>query len=69
MLTEADIRLRVTLARYDVGPNADRAINPGLHGYPHLWRYVRGLYEPPAFRGTTRFASFTAPGAAPPDWA
>jgi putative glutathione S-transferase len=68
VLTEADIRLWVTLVRYDAGPNADRAINPGLHVYPHLSRYARRLYWIPAFRDTTRFASFTTPGARPPAW-
>lgn len=68
VLTEADIRLWVTLVRYDVGPNAHRTINPGLHVYPHLWRYARTLYRIPAFRDTTDFAAFTAPGARPPDW-
>ncbi|GIE98864.1 glutathione S-transferase C-terminal domain-containing protein [Paractinoplanes rishiriensis] len=64
VLTEADIRLWVTLVRYDAGPNARRTINPGLHVYPHLWRYAHNLHELPAFRDTTDFASFTAPGAA-----
>jgi putative glutathione S-transferase len=67
-LTEADIRLWVTLVRYDAGPNARRRINPGLHVYPHLWRYARALYRLPAFRSTTDFAAFTTPGAEPPDW-
>jgi putative glutathione S-transferase len=69
VLTEADVRLWVTLARYDVGPNAHRAINPGLHVYPHLWRYARTLYRLPAFRDTTDFAAFAAPGATLPNWA
>jgi putative glutathione S-transferase len=68
VLTEADIRLWVTLVRYDVGPNATRAVNPGLHVYPHLWRYARRLYRIPAFRDTTDFDAFTAPGAERPDW-
>ncbi|MBM2616576.1 glutathione S-transferase C-terminal domain-containing protein [Actinoplanes sp. LDG1-06] len=68
VLTEADIRLWVTLVRYDVGPNALRTINPGLHVYPHLWRYARRLYAVPAFRDTTEFAAFTRPGAIRPDW-
>lgn len=68
VLTEADIRLWVTLVRYDVGPNAHRTINPGLHVYPHLWRYARTLYAIPAFRDTTNFATFTRPGTETPDW-
>jgi len=68
VLTEADIRLWVTLVRYDVGANATKTINPGLHVYPHLWAYARRLYAIPAFRDTTDFASFTRPGATLPDW-
>ncbi|MEU7901551.1 glutathione S-transferase C-terminal domain-containing protein [Actinoplanes sp. NPDC049118] len=67
-LTEADIRLWVTLVRYDVGVNADRAVNPGLHVYPHLWSYARELYRIPAFRDTTDFGAFSRPGAIRPDW-
>ena len=67
-LTEADIRLWVTLVRYDAGPNALRTINPGLHVYPHLWSYARALYRIPAFRDTTDFAAFTRAGAVLPDW-
>lgn len=67
-LTEADVRLWVTLVRYDAGPNAARTINPGLPEYPHLWAYARELYQIPAFRRSTDFASFTRPGATVPDW-
>jgi putative glutathione S-transferase len=67
-LTEADIRLWVTLVRYDVGPNSRRTINPGLHAYPNLWAYARDLYRIPAFRHTTDFSSFTEPGAHMSDW-
>jgi glutathionyl-hydroquinone reductase len=67
-LTQADVRLWVTLVRYDAGPNARRGINPGLHVYPHLWAYARDLYTNPAFFSTTDFDSFTQPGADVPDW-
>jgi putative glutathione S-transferase len=67
-LTEADVRLWVTLVRYDAGANAARTINPGLPEYPHLWAYARELYQQPAFRETTTFGSFTQPGATVPDW-
>jgi putative glutathione S-transferase len=67
-LTQADVRLWVMLVRYDAGPNARRTINPGLHVFPHLWRYARELYALPAFRDTTDFRAFTAPGARLPDW-
>ena len=67
-LTEADIRLWVTLVRYDAGPNATRAINPGLHVYPHLSAYAHRLYAVPAFRDTTDFATFSSPGAEVAGW-
>jgi glutathionyl-hydroquinone reductase len=59
-LTEADIRLFVTLVRYDHGANADRTINTGLSAYPNLWAYARDLYAIPAFRDTTDFTTFGA---------
>ncbi|MFE4600066.1 glutathione S-transferase C-terminal domain-containing protein [Kitasatospora indigofera] len=67
-LTEADVRLWVTLARYDVASNAGRAIGPALDAYPNLWAYARDLYQRPAFAATTDFATFARPGAALPDW-
>lgn len=67
-LTEADIRLWVTLVRFDVGPNADRSIVDGLHVYEHLWSYARDLYGIPAFRDSTDFSTFTRPGATVADW-
>jgi putative glutathione S-transferase len=67
-LTEADVRLWVTLARFDVGPNARRDIVAGLHDYPNLWAYARELYRIPAFRETTDFSSFAVPGSTLPDW-
>jgi putative glutathione S-transferase len=67
-ITEADVRLYVTLARYDSTTNADRSINAGLSEFPNLWAYARDLYAHPAFRDTTDFTSFTRPGVALPDW-
>lgn len=67
-LTLADVRLWVTLVRYDAGPNADGALGPRLDTYPHLWAWARALYALPAFRRTTRFSSFTAAGARRLDW-
>jgi putative glutathione S-transferase len=67
-LTIADIRLWVTLVRYDAGPNARRRINAGLHVYPHLWRYASALYRIPAFRDTTDFGAFAAAGAHVRPW-
>jgi putative glutathione S-transferase len=59
-LTEADIRLFVTLVRYDQTVNANRTINAGLAEFPNLWAYARDLYSIPAFRETTDFTSFSA---------
>ena len=64
-LTEADVRLWVTLARYDVQGNASGRLGPPLSAYPHLSRYAAYLAELPAFRATTRWSSFSAPGARP----
>ncbi|MEV4510817.1 glutathione S-transferase C-terminal domain-containing protein [Dactylosporangium sp. NPDC049525] len=57
-ITEADIRLFVTLVRYGAG----------LADFPHLWDYARDLYTVPAFRDTTDFTTFTAPGNELLDW-
>jgi glutathionyl-hydroquinone reductase len=67
-ITEADVRLWVTLVRYDAGANAQRTINGGLAAYPNLWGYARDLYALPPFRATTDLSSFTAADAAPVDW-
>lgn len=67
-ITVADVRLWVTLVRYDAGANAHGAIGPKLPAYRHLWRYARELYSHPAFRDTTDLAAFTAPYADVPDW-
>jgi putative glutathione S-transferase len=64
-LTEADIRLWVTLVRYDVQANATGTVGLPLSAYPHLARYAAWLAELPTFRATTRWASFSAPGAEP----
>lgn len=67
-LTEADVRLWVTLVRYDASHNVDGRIGPSLPHYPSLWAYARDLYGQPAFLATTKFSSFTAPGADVLDW-
>jgi putative glutathione S-transferase len=55
-LTEADVRLWVTLARFDVVYVTHFKTNlRRLVDYPHLWDYARFLYQQPAFRNTTRF--------------
>lgn len=57
-LTDSDIRLYVTLARFDVAyysifrTNRNRLID-----FPNLWAYAKRLYNIPAFRDTTNFES------------
>lgn len=41
--------------------------HPGGQRVTQKWRYARNLYRIPAFRDTTDFAAFTAPGAAVPN--
>lgn len=67
-LTEADVRLFVSLVRFDVGPNAGRDIVPGLHAFPSLWAYARDLYAIDAFRSAIDFRTFSTPGSVLPDW-
>ena len=64
-LTEADIRLWVCLVRYDALTGADGRIGPPLAAWPDLARYAAWLAELPAFRSTTRWESFAAPGVRP----
>ncbi len=55
-LTEADVRLWVTLARFDsVYYSHFKASIRRLSDYPSLWGYARDLYSMPAFRETTNF--------------
>ena len=55
-VTEADVRLWVTLARFDaVYYSHFRANLRRLSDYPNLWGYARDLYSMPAFGETTRF--------------
>jgi putative glutathione S-transferase len=55
-LTESDIRLWVTLARFDaVYVTHFRTNLRRLVDYPNLWDYARFLYQLPAFRETTKF--------------
>jgi putative glutathione S-transferase len=55
-ITEADVRLWVTLARFDsvyvthFKTNVRRLVD-----YPNLWAYARDLYQQPAFGPTTNF--------------
>jgi putative glutathione S-transferase len=55
-LTEADVRLWVTLARFDAVYVTHFKTNlRRLVDYPNLWGYARDLYSRPAFGGTTDF--------------
>ncbi|MGO8884765.1 MAG: glutathione S-transferase family protein [Streptosporangiaceae bacterium] len=55
-LTEADIRLWVTLARFDAVYYSHFKCNiRRTTDYPALWGYARDLYSIPAFRETTHF--------------
>ena len=58
-VTEADVRLWPTLARFDTGYNPLAGVTDRrLTHYGSLWAYARDLYRLPAFRETTDFASF-----------
>jgi glutathionyl-hydroquinone reductase len=55
-LTEADVRLWVTLARFDAVYYSHFKCNlRRLTDYPALWAYARDLYSLPAFRESTNF--------------
>ncbi|MFF5259001.1 glutathione S-transferase family protein [Actinomadura viridis] len=55
-LTEADVRLYPTLARFDPVYHSHFKCNlRRLVDYPNLWGYARDLYSQPAFRETTNF--------------
>ena len=67
-ITIADLRVIVTLLRFDAQANADGLLGPALDGYPSLWAWARRVYQHPGVRATTRFEAFTTPGATLPDW-
>ena len=55
-ITAADVRLWVTLARFDaVYVTHFKANLRRLVDYPNLWGYARDLYQQPAFGQTTNF--------------
>jgi putative glutathione S-transferase len=55
-LTEADIRLYPTLARFDAAYFGHFKCNlRRLVDYPNLWGYARDLYQRPGFGDTTNF--------------
>jgi glutathione S-transferase/putative glutathione S-transferase len=58
-ITEADVRLWPTLARFDTGYNPLAGVSEGrLTEFANLWPYARDVYQHPAFRDTTDFSSF-----------
>jgi putative glutathione S-transferase len=68
-VTEADVRLWPTLARFDLGYNPlARVSERRLVDFPVLWAYARGLYQQPAFRETTDFSAFARMGTAKPSF-
>ncbi|MFP3153057.1 glutathione S-transferase C-terminal domain-containing protein [Lachnospiraceae bacterium ZAX-1] len=55
-ITDADVRLYVTLARFDVAYNTAFRLNRNrLVEFPNLWAYARDLYQTPGFGDTTDF--------------
>ncbi|MDL4819176.1 glutathione S-transferase family protein [Actinomadura opuntiae] len=55
-ITEADVRLYPTLARFDAVYYSHFKCNlRRLVDYPNLWAYARDLYSVPAFGDTTNF--------------
>ena len=55
-LTDSDVRLFTTLARFDtVYYELFRCNKKRIRDYEHLWRYARELYAIPAFKNHTRF--------------
>lgn len=60
-VTESDIRLYVTLARFDSAYfNGFRANYKMIRDYDNLWAYARDLYSQPGFGETTNFAAIRA---------
>jgi putative glutathione S-transferase len=57
-ITDSDVRLYVTLARFDAAYyNGFRVNRNRLVEFPHLWAYARDLYQTPGFGDTTDFLS------------
>jgi putative glutathione S-transferase len=55
-LTDSDVRLYVTLARFDAAYHgAFRTNLRRIADYPHLWAYARDLYQTHGFGDTTDF--------------
>lgn len=57
-ITDSDVRLYVTLARFDSAYyNGFRVNRNRLVEFPNLWGYARDLYQTPGFGDTTDFLS------------
>ena len=57
-MTDSDIRLYTTLARFDVAYYGAFHVNKKrLIDYPNLWAYARDLYQTPGFGDTTDFTA------------
>jgi putative glutathione S-transferase len=55
-ITESDVRLYVTLARFDIAYYNGFNLNRNrISEFPNLWGYVRDLYSQPGFGDTTDF--------------
>ncbi|MDR2490174.1 MAG: glutathione S-transferase C-terminal domain-containing protein [Spirochaetaceae bacterium] len=55
-LTDSDVRLYVTLVRFDLAYHGAKKCNRSrLVDFPALWRYAKELYHVPEFGGTTDF--------------
>jgi putative glutathione S-transferase len=56
VLTDSDIRLYVSLARFDAAYNTVFKVNRNrLIEFKNLWKYARRLYQIPAFKNNTDF--------------
>ena len=56
--SESDVRLYVTLVRFDCAYYPVFRLNKKLlRDYPNLWEYARDLYQTPGFGDTTNFAA------------
>ncbi|MBY9080535.1 glutathione S-transferase C-terminal domain-containing protein [Paenibacillus sp. HN-1] len=55
-ITDSDVRLYVTLARFDIAYySVFRTNRNRLIDFPNLWAYARDLYQTPGFGDTTDF--------------
>jgi len=55
-ITDSDIRLYVTLARFDIAYYPVFRVNRNrIIDFPNLWAYARDLYQTPGFGDTTNF--------------